>query len=65
MFSTPSRVRSPVLGGVTASSAGGRFGSLSVSHLIGFSFMGLLPFSIGVIAWSLGRSGGALRAAIR
>ena len=40
IFSTPSRVRSPVLGGVTASSTGG-FLSLSFSsHLMGFSFMG-------------------------
>ena len=39
MFSTLSRVRSPVLGGVTASSTGGFFSLSSKIHLINFRFI--------------------------
>ena len=56
MFSTPNSVRSPVLGGVTASSTGGFLSSSSISHfLMGFKFTGLL-LSIGVFRGSSGRS---------
>ena len=42
MFSTPRRVRSPVLGGVTASSTGGFLPSSFISQRIGFSFIWIL-----------------------
>ena len=50
MFSTPSRVRSPARGGVTASRTG--FFSVSFPNRIsfGFSFMVYSPFSNGVRA---------------
>ena len=41
-FSTPSSVRSPVLGGVTASRTRGLLSPARGSHLIGFSFIILL-----------------------
>ena len=51
MFSTPSMVRSPVLGGVTASSTGVFLSRSSESLLMGFSFMvfflSLLGSSVG------------------
>ena len=47
MFSTPSMVRSPVLGGVTAKSTGVFLSPLSKSLLMGFSFMVLLLSLLG------------------
>ena len=51
MFSTPSMVRSPVRGGVTASSTGVFFLLSSDSHLMGFSFM---VFLLSLLVSSLG-----------
>ena len=50
-FSTPSRVRSPVLGGVTASRTGSFLSSSFPKRIsFGLSFIGVIPFSNGVRA---------------
>ena len=51
MFSTPSRVRSPALGGVTARRTGPFLSSLSPKRIsFGFSFILDSPFSSGIRA---------------